>query len=167
MPVQGHKTDGRHDFDFLFRDWDVWNRKLRRPLANPSDWEEFDTTAEVHPILHGLGNFDRFTRRARPGEEAWEGCTLRLFDPATGLWGIYWTSTRQPGRLDPPLRGRFEGGVGEFHGSDTFAGRPIRVRFYWKDITRTSAVWEQAFSGDDATTWETNWVMQFTARRET
>jgi hypothetical protein len=162
---QAHLTDGRSDFDFLFGTWDVVNRRLRRPLTDASDWEVFPTTAEARPILHGLGNFDRFTGAARPGEEPWEGCTLRLFDPETAEWSIHWASTRQPGRLDPPLRGRFEGGVGEFHGNDTFAGRPIRVRFYWKDITPASAVWQQAFSGDDGATWETNWVMRFTRTR--
>ena len=161
--ANAHRSSAR-DFDFLFGEWDVDNRKLRRPLSGSREWETFATTARAAPILHGLGNFDRFTGSARPGAEAWEGCTLRLFDPAAVEWSIYWASTKQPGRLDPPLRGRFDNGVGEFHGTDTFAGRPIRVRFYWKGISSTSAVWEQAFSADDGATWETNWVMRFTRR---
>jgi hypothetical protein len=165
-PVRANaRRPSARDFDFLFGEWDVENRKLQRPLSGSREWETFPTTARADPILHGLGNFDRFIASARPDEEAWEGCTLRLFDPATAEWSIHWCSTKQPGRLEPPLRGRFENGIGEFHGTDTLGGRPIRVRFYWKDITATSAVWEQAFSADDGATWEINWVMRFTRRR--
>ena len=45
--------------------------------------------------------------------------------------------------LDPPVKGRFENGVG------TFTPRPLRgkpMRFMWSKITPTSAHWEQAFS---------------------
>ena len=58
---------------------------------------------------------------------------------------------------DRPLRER----RGEFFGDDTFAGKPILVRYIWSEITGTSARWEQAFSTDRGTTWETNWIMSF------
>jgi hypothetical protein len=47
---------------------------------------------------------------------------------------------------------QFEDGIGTFQGEDTFAGKPIRVRFLWSDITPDSARWEQAFSGDGGAT---------------
>jgi hypothetical protein len=40
-------------------------------------------------------------------------------------------------------------------------GREVRLRFFWKDITQSSARWEQAFSFDGGRTFETNWVMDF------
>ena len=46
-------------------------------------------------------------------------------------------------------------------GDDTFAGRPIRVRFTWSGVTTRTPRWEQAFSADGGETWETNWVMEF------
>ena len=44
-----------------------------------------------------------------------------------------------------------------------FAGRPVRVRFVCSGVT-TPPRWEQALSGDDGATWETNWTMDFTRR---
>ncbi|TMH65838.1 MAG: hypothetical protein E6H48_13025 [Betaproteobacteria bacterium] len=60
-----------------------------------------------------------------------------------------------------PDVGRFENGVGKFYVEDAFKGKPIRVRYLW---TKTSGIphWEQAFSPDAGTSWETNWIMDFT-----
>jgi hypothetical protein len=38
----------------------------------------------------------------------------------------------------------------------------LAVRFEWKDITPSSARWEQAFSFDGGQSFTTNWVMRFT-----
>lgn len=51
--------------------------------------------------------------------------------------------------------------MGIFFGDDVHEGRPVRVRFIWRSADGT-AQWEQAFSPDGGTTWETNWVMDFT-----
>jgi hypothetical protein len=84
--------------------------------------------------------------------------TLRLFDPATRTWSIHWSSTRAPGRLDPPVVGGFTGDVGTFEGTDEIAGRPVRVRFEWRaDPDRPR--WQQSFSWDDGATWRENWTM--------
>ena len=85
--------------------------------------------------------------------------SLRLYEPATELWAIYWASTLNP-RLDPPMVGRFDDGVGVFEGDDVHDGTPITVRFTWDEITPSTARWQQFFSVD-GTTWEKNWVMQF------
>jgi hypothetical protein len=86
---------------------------------------------------------------------------IRAFDKDTGEWSIWWLDARSID-IEPPVRGGFNDGVGEFVAPDTLDGRPITVRFRWTDITPTSAVWEQAFSPDDGDTWETNWHMDFT-----
>jgi hypothetical protein len=148
--------DGRHDFDFLFGTWHVANRKLADMLdPDCTDWREFATTGTAHPILDGLGNIDTVVRAD------FQGFTLRLFDPERGVWRIWWCSTNRPGVLDDPMEGRFDDGVGLFHGTDTIAGQPIDVRFHWTPGT-AAARWSQDFSRDGGATWWTSWVMDFT-----
>jgi hypothetical protein len=153
-------TDGRHDFDFLHGNWAIRNRRLDRPLAGCTEWREFASSASVRPILHGLGNADTIVIPDLPGIGAFEGATLRLFDPQPRVWRIFWASTRRPGHLDPPLEGRFVDGRGVFDGEDTYEGVPIVVRFHWDHHGARSARWQQSFSTDGGQTWEANWVME-------
>ncbi|MGH6884941.1 MAG: DUF1579 domain-containing protein [Geminicoccales bacterium] len=150
--------DGRHDFDFLVGRWSVAHRRLRRRLANDAQWDEFAGRSELRPIVGGLANIDDNILELPAG--TYRAATLRVFDPATGLWSIWWIDGRNP-RLEPPVHGRFENGVGTFLGDDVFDGRPIRVRFLWSEIAPRSARWEQAFSTDGGAAWETNWIMTF------
>ena len=151
--------DGRHDFDFFFGSWQQENRKRVQPLVRDDDvWVEFESFSEARPILGGLGNIDTFSAPEFPGRPGFEGFSLRLFEPETGLWRIWWASTVGDGHLDPPVLGRFDDGVGVFECDDELEGVPLKVRFTWKDITSVSAVWEQSFSFDDGATWDANWT---------
>lgn len=162
MPFTTDRSDalpaGARDFDFIHGSWRVRHRKLRERLAGSIDWEEFGGTMHAEPILAGLGNFDRNVIDLPGGQ--YEACTLRLFHPATGQWSLHWIDGRNPG-IDPPLHGAFQDGVGTFYGDDRFRGQPIRLRFHWERRTPDSARWSQAFSADGGTSWETNWVMEF------
>jgi hypothetical protein len=156
------ERDGRHDFDFILGRWRIQNRKLI-DMLDPSceEWAEFQATSDARPLLHGLGNIDTFSTDALPPGDSYEGVALRLFDPETHLWRIWWASTRNPGHLDPPLEGRFgDDGRGQFLGADVVDGRPCKVRFDWQQAGPTR--WQQAFSYDDGASWRTNWVMTFT-----
>src|SRR5262245_32255059 len=148
-------TDGRHDFDFLHGRWRLRNERLRARLAGSDDWEVFAATQECRPVLGGLGNVDDFRTAWADG---FEGMTLRLFQPATREWSLYWASNRD-GVLEPPVTGRFVDGVGTFLGRGEHADRPVLVRFIWDRISANAAHWQQAFSVDDGATWETNWHM--------
>ena len=156
--------DGRHDFDFLFGAWQIANRRRVNPLTEGDDeWVEFDATSEAFPVLRGGGHLDRMTVLDAPDGPPFEGMTLRLFDPALDTWSIWWSSTRAPGRLDPPVVGRFSDGRGVFECDDVVAGRPVRLRFQWTADDRTPE-WRQFFSYDSGATWRENWVMTFSRR---
>jgi hypothetical protein len=152
---------GVHDFDFLRGSWRVHHRKLKDRLVGSLDWVEFDGTCTMHTLMDGTSNVDDNVMNTPDG--TYRGVGLRAFDPKTGLWAIWWLDSRMPGKpLDPPVKGRFENGVGTFYSDDTLRGKPIRVRYTWSHITPESAQWEQAFSPDGGKTWELNWHMDFT-----
>ena len=156
--LQQHEAT-THDFDFWFGTWDVHNRWLTRRLAGSDDWEEFPARVAARPLLDGRGNEDEFRTDHAGG---FIGMSFRFFDPERRRWSIYWADSRRPGELDPPVFGTFSGDVGVFVGEDIHRGRPILVRFTWSGVTTPTPRWEQAFSDDGGTTWETNWVMDFT-----
>lgn len=149
---------GAADFDFLHGSWSVRHRKLRRRLQGDDTWMGFGGTMTARPILAGAGNFDENVLEDPSG--AYEACTLRTFDAASGRWSIFWIDGRDP-RPDPPVVGAFADGVGRFQGADTLGGRPILVRFAWSRTDGPCPRWEQAFSDDGGGTWETNWIMDF------
>ena len=159
----GH-DDGRHDFDFFFGAWHIENRKRVNPLVPGDDeWIEFDATCEARPIVGGAGNVDTYSAPEFPGRPGFEGFTLRLFEPKTGLWRIWWAASNGTGLLDEPVAGRFEDdGVGRFECDDILEGTHVRVRYEWKNVEADSVTWEQAFSFDGRRTWDTNWIMEST-----
>lgn len=154
--------DGRTDFDFVFGDWTIDNRRLSDPLdPDCTNWVRFAATLRAEPILGGLGHVDHFHAPTMPGGPL-RGLALRLYDPERDLWRDWWASTARPGELDPPLEGRFEDGVGGFEADAVIDGTPVRVRFVWSGITASSARWDQAFSFDAGRSWHDNWTMHYT-----
>jgi hypothetical protein len=149
-------ADGARDFDFLMGRWTVHNRKLKARLQGCTEWLEFTATNDARLLLGGLGNEDEFRT-----EDGFIGMSLRFYAPAQARWAIHWVDNRR-GTLEPAVYGSFSDGVGRFEGTDTFEGRPIRVRFLWSGTRTATPRWEQAFSEDGGRSWETNWVMDFT-----
>ena len=152
------QNDGRNDFDFLMGTWKVHHRMLKDRLKGSEEWIEFEGETVARKILNGIGNLDDNLIHMRTGPV--HAITLRLFNPASGEWSIYW-STDRTGILDVPVIGGFKDGVGEFYSHEIFEGRHIYSRFIWSKVTAKSCQWEQAFSEDGGKTWETNWVMEF------
>lgn len=151
-------SQGPDGFDFLHGRWRVYHRKLAERLAGSSEWIEFPGTLDVRPILGGLGNVDDNVLDDPAG--AYLATSLRLFDPVTRAWTIWWIDGRRPA-LDPPVIGVFAAGIGRFYGEDRFEGRPIKVRFTYQSLSAMAAQWTQAFSDDGGATWEVNWIMDF------
>jgi len=155
---------GLHDFDFLVGQWQAHHRKLKQRLANNHEWVEFEGTLSSQPLMGGYSNVDD-TVLSVPGAP-YRGVALRSFDAKTQQWSIWWLDSRTPSApMDPPMIGGFHNGVGTFYGDDTVAGKRVRARFIWSNITPTSCHWEQAASPDEGKTWETNWVQDITRVR--
>jgi hypothetical protein len=150
---------GAQDFDFEFGSWRVSHRRLVDRLTGCDDWQSFGGTCDARPILGGLGNVEDNVLEF-PGGPV-RAVALRSFDPVNRIWAIWWLASTAPHQLDVPVIGRFEDGVGAFYADDTLRGMPVRVRFLWLRTDSNRPRWEQAFSGDNGQTWETNWTMDF------
>lgn len=153
---------GAHDFDFLPGRWTVKNRRLEHRLQGAHDWIEFDAEDDISTLPGGLGNEEHYSTGHWKGFQA---VGLNLYQADAQQWALYWIDNyNSPGVLQPPVRGKFTGGIGTFDGNDTLDGRPIRVRHHWTHTDRNHVHWEQAFSADGGNTWETNWTMDFTRK---
>ncbi len=147
-----------HDFAFLDGHFRVRHRRLKDRLVGSEEWMDFETELWGTPLMGGAAFIDEM--RGTVFEREFWGITLRLFDPASGQWSLYWADTWHPG-LCPPLVGCFESSVGIFLGKDEEGGRPVLARFRWTDTAGPAPRWEQAYSVDDGDTWEVNWIMEF------
>lgn len=110
-------------------------------------------------ILGGFGNLEDNLLHF-PGS-SFRAIALRSYNSETRKWSIWWLDGRFPDSLDTPVVGGFANGVGLFYADDMFEGMPIKIRFMWSLAAPNQPRWEQAFSSDGGTTWETNWTMDF------
>jgi hypothetical protein len=153
LAIQASESSSEHDFDFLVGDWKLRNRKLKSRLTKSDEWTTFESAVEMHQILGGMGNIDKYTELV--SGKPYEGVALRLFNAKTKLWSIYWADSNS-GSLDPPVVGSFTNKVGHFFARDTFKGQAIIVVFRWDVRNPERPIWSQAFSSDEGETWEWN-----------
>ena len=149
------ERDGQRDFDFEIGTWATHVSRRVRPLTGSKTWVTYDGTSVVRKVWDGRANQVELQVSGPAGRI--EGLSLRLYKPQTRQWSIYFANSAD-GLLGPPVTGVFKGGRGEFYGQEVLDGRPIIVRFVISDVTPTSCRFEQAFSNDGGTTWETNWI---------
>jgi hypothetical protein len=147
--------DGPHDFDFEVGTWKIHLKRLTDRLAGSTTWVDFDGTSTTRKILGGRGEIEQFETDSPMGHI--EGLTLRLYDPQTHQWRIYWAN-QNDGQVGTPMIGSFRNGVGEFYDQEFWKGRSVYVRFLWSQITPNSAHFEQSYSADGGKTWEVNWI---------
>jgi hypothetical protein len=157
LVITASKNSSQHDFDFLAGKWTMENKRLNKRLENSTDWVEYKSTDEnFGSILNGIGNLDIYKTDYNPvNNKPYEGLTLRLFNPKTRLWSLYWVDSNV-GVLDPPVVGSFEGNIGTFYCHDIFKGKKIIVMYKWDKTDADNPVWSQAFSEDGGKTWEMN-----------
>jgi len=161
LVVTASGTSSKHDFDYLVGKWTIRNRTLKAPLARREAWDEFHAIQECQQILLGFGNFDIF--HTELAGEPFEGLTVRLFDPESRLWTIYWADSKIM-KLDNGKVGSFEGDEGDFFGREVVAGKDVVVRFHWCKRNPKAPTYRRAFSTDNGRTWEWNWYSDFSPR---
>lgn len=146
--------DGQHDFDPLLGDWKFDLKVRQHPLTGSTTWVEYGGNGACHKVWNGRANQDWIALNSPSGPI--EGLTLRLYNPQTRQWSLYWAN-RKDGKVVVPQIGQFKDGHGEFYAQDMFDGKSIFVRFGWTNFN-TSPHFEQAFSDDGGQTWEVNWT---------
>ena len=158
LKITASASSSQNDFDFLVGKWIMHNRRLNRRLENCKDWTEFESTDENSKILSGIGDIDTYKTNEMPGMAGtpFAGFTLRIFNPQTRLWSLYWVANNK-GVLAPPQVGSFENNVGHFFAKDTYKGKNVIVVFRWDARDKNRPIWSQASSADNGKTWEWNW----------
>jgi hypothetical protein len=165
-PAQQNSTaqrDGQHDFDFELGSWKIHLKKLMHPLTGSNDWVEFDGTSVTRKIWDGRSQVEEFEVDAPTGHI--EGLTLRLYNPQSHQWRLYWANSKV-GVMDPPQIGEFKDGHGVFLAQDTINGKTVLVRFDWSNTNTGTPHFEQSFSDDGGKTWEVNWITDQTKVKE-
>jgi hypothetical protein len=148
--------DGQHDFDFEVGSFKIHLKRLLHPLTGSTNWVEFDGTSVTRKIWNGRAQLEEFETDSLTAGHI-EGLTLRLYDPQSHQWSLYWANSKG-GPILPPQIGEFKNGRGEFYAQDTLNGKSIFVRFIWSDTTTNTPHFEQSFSDDGGKTWEVNWI---------
>jgi hypothetical protein len=155
--ISPSSTSSKTDFDFFIGKWELHNKTLKKKPDNTTEWNEFESTQEMYTILNGAGNIDNYISE-RNGKY-FEGMTLRLFNPQTKLWSIYWADSNSGTLGLPPVVGSFENKVGHFFSKDIYDGKTLFTVYRWDARDPNKPVWSQATSSDNGKTWEWNWFM--------
>jgi len=152
------KRDGQRDFDFLVGTWKFHLKRLKRRLVGSTEWVELDGTTVCRKILDGRGEVEEVNVESADKQMHIQGLALRLYNPESRQWSIYWANGADGILEQNPMVGQFTNGQGEFYNQQVYEGRAIYARFIWSGVTTSSPHFEQAFSADGGKTWETNWV---------
>ncbi len=155
-PTSSTVVDGQRDFEWETGTWRTAVRVLAEPLSESADeWLQFTGTSVVRPLSDRRANVVELEVSGPSGRI--DGLNLRLYEPKVKRWSLTFVNIRD-GLLTPAVYGGFHDDVGEFYGDDQLGGRPIKVRFLILRQGPNTARFEQAFSADGGTTWETNWI---------
>ncbi|HEY1659190.1 MAG TPA: hypothetical protein VGG14_12635 [Candidatus Sulfotelmatobacter sp.] len=149
------ERDGQHDFDFEVGSWKIHLKRRLNPLTGSDKWVEFDGTSVTRKLWDGRSQIEQFETDGAGGHI--EGLTLRLYNPPSHQWRLYWANSKN-GILDPPQVGQFKDGQGEFYAKDVLNGKSILIRFIWSKTDTKMPHFEQSFSDDGGKTWEVNWI---------
>jgi hypothetical protein len=89
--------------------WKIHLSRLEHPPGSKR-WIEFDGTLVARKIWDGRANIEKVELNSPSGPI--EGLTLRLYNPQSRQWSIYWANAKN-GSIDPsPQVGQFKNGRG-------------------------------------------------------
>jgi hypothetical protein len=159
------KRDGQHDFDFLVGSWKFHLKRLKKRLAGSTEWVDFDGTSVCRKVLDGRAEVEEMKVESVDKQMHIQGLAMRLYNPESHQWSIYWVNGADGILEQNPMVGQFSNGRGEFYNQQIFEGRAIYARFTWSDVTTDTPHFEQAFSADGGKTWETNWITDQTKEK--
>jgi hypothetical protein len=154
-PPPSARRDAQHDFDFEFGVWRTHLERLQHPLANSTEWSDYEGTTTVRKVWNGRSNLVELQVDGPKGHI--EALSLRLYNPEAHQWSLNFANSTV-GTMGPPSIGEFHGDRGEFIDQETFGARTILVRFVITKVSPTSCHFEQSFSDDEGKTWEVNWI---------
>lgn len=144
------------DFSGLEGVWSVESRSLVDRLAADQVWLLNTMETRFQVLLGGLvvinntwGTFN---------DVSMDAIMIRTHDPDLNEWRFQWMSSVYP-HLTEQVRGRFENGVGAFHGTEAYGDERFPMRFRWKRLSDDHYFWEQAYQIGDG--WRPNWTLEF------
>ena len=85
-------ADGQRDFDFEIGLWKIHLRRRLHPLMGSDIWVDCDGTSVTRKVWDGRSNFGELETDCPSGHI--EGLTLRLFNPQSQHWSIFWANSR-------------------------------------------------------------------------
>jgi hypothetical protein len=150
-----NEQPGQRDFEPLLGHWNYHLKQRLKPLTGSTQWIYLTGNGHCTPLWHGHAQLDTLNVEGSTGHI--EGLTLRLYNPKTQEWRLYWANSKD-GLIVAPQIGQFKAGHGEFYAQDTLEGKSILVKFDWSALTASSPHFEQSFSNDGGKNWEVNWI---------
>ena len=160
-----NQRDGQHDFDYAVGTWKIHLKRLKKRLVGSNEWIELDGTVSCRKILDGKAEVEEMNVEAADKSIHIQGLAVRLYNPKSHQWSIYWADAGDGVMEQNPMVGQFSDGHGEFYNQQIFEGRAVYARFTWTGMTTSTPHFEQAFSADGGKTWETNWITDQTKEK--
>lgn len=144
---------GQRDFEPFLGRWS-FHLKARPALSGSTQWVDYTGPGQCKPLWHGRAQLDTINLQG-PTKHI-EGLTVRLFNPKTHEWRLYWANSKD-GLVVVPQIGQFKAGHGEFYAQDLLDDKSVLVKFDWSAVM-SKPHFEQSYSNDGGKNWEVNWI---------
>ena len=159
------QRDGQHDFDYAVGTWKIHLKRLKKRLVGSTEWIDLDGTVACRKVLDGKAEVEEMNVESADKTLHIQGLAVRLYNPQSHQWSIYWADGSDGIMETNPMVGQFTDGRGEFYNQQMYQGRAVYARFTWTGVTSNTPHFEQAFSIDGGKTWETNWITDQTKEK--